>query len=224
MQGPNGLRPAVGQEAGVDASHDAEMRRSGACFGVCGGGGVARHQGNPGQREALCAILKNILSSATLKGCAPAPRPLSRRKATSSRSRTSPLGCDGLALRRMRRRVRAEETDQTREPQKCWRIHVARYKRTRQSTQTAIADRSGSMPSERSPGPRRMRPGSRAKNTDRTREPQKCWRISHPRKVGGASAVRDHGVGTVEKSAVPVIAFHWPVSGSLATSPLASWG
>ena len=30
------------------------------------------------------------------------------------------------------------------------------------------------------------------------------------------------GVGTVAKSAVPVIAFHWPVSGLVATSPLAS--
>jgi hypothetical protein len=37
-------------------------------------------------------------------------------------------------------------------------------------------------------------------------------------------SVRDHGLGTVEKSAVPVITFHWPVSGVEATAPLASMG
>jgi hypothetical protein len=43
---------------------------------------------------------------------------------------------------------------------------------------------------------RRMRQRIRAKKTDRTREPHECWRI------------RNQGLGTVEKSAVPVIAFH----------------
>jgi hypothetical protein len=39
-----------------------------------------------------------------------------------------------------------------------------------------------------------------------------------------AVRARDHGFGTFEKSAVPVIAFHWPVSGVVATAPLASLG
>ena len=53
---------------------------------------------------------------------------------------------------------------------------------------------------------------------------RKCCALADGLVQGDGVRPRDHGFGTVAKSAVPVIAFHWPVSEVGATAPLASTG